>query len=305
MGIQNGGEICERYRQDISRCERISKEREDVLSRVIQRGKSAKKVEAAIQELVESNLFLVLHCVHDFDSFLASPAIKINRMDLIAEGNIALMTAARHYNVDYGASAGLKRVRFAGYACGIIRNRMRRALKMARLIHIPEQHFSYWSQIRRLEHVHGENLTDDILMEEMGVCESKLKKLHDSFGLDVSMLEDMACTTEGVSRWSETMADANAVSPENEADRHDMNIFLRREMERLPKRTRAMIVQVYLSEGGASLGDLSKRFGVSRERCRQVLAKGLKTLRRHMEGRWERTEFDAPTPALQPMTSAA
>ena len=304
MGIQSGGEICERYRQDISRCERITKEREVVLSRLIQRGKSARKVEAAIQELVESNLFLVLHCVHDFDSFLASSAIKITRMDLIAEGNIALMTAARHYNVDYSFSDDQKRVRFAGYACGIIRNRMRRALKMARLIHIPEQHFSYWSQIRRLEHAYGENLTDEILMEELGVGESKLKKLHGSFGLDVSMLEDMACT-EGVSRWSETMADTKAISPEDETERHDMNVFLRREMERLPKRTRAMIAQMYLSEEGASLGDLSKRFGVSRERCRQVLAKGLKTLRRHMEGRWEKADFDAPTPDLLPMTSAA
>ncbi len=288
MGMRMGGEICERYRRDISRCERISEEREEALSRIIQKGRSVRKVEAAIQELVESNLFLVLHCAHDFDTFLASSAVRITRMDLIAEGNIALLIAARHYNTDYCSSVARKRVRFAGYACGIIRNRMRRAIKMARIIHIPEQHFSYWGQMRRLERDYGEKLTDDILMEEMGVGESKLKKLHGSIGVDVSMLEDMACA-EGISRWSETMADANAVSPESEADRRDMNEFLRREMDRLPKRTRAMISQVYLSDEGASLGDLSKRFGVSRERCRQVLAKGLKTLRRNLEGRCERT----------------
>ena len=73
--------------------------------------------------------------------FLDSPAVNITRMDLIAEGNIALMTAARNYDSDYISKPTGQGVRFSSYACGIIRNRMRRALKMARLIHIPEQHF--------------------------------------------------------------------------------------------------------------------------------------------------------------------
>jgi RNA polymerase sigma-32 factor len=283
MGGGLRDEVCERYRRDVSRFERISEEREAVLSRIIHRSRSVKKADQAISEMVESNLFLVMHCVHEFNSFLSSASVKLTRMDLVAEGNIALMTAARHYNVDY-VSSRRKKVRFATYACGVIRNRMRRAIKMARLIHVPEQHFAYWSQMQRIKNHHGESLTEDIMMEELGVEKSKLRKLRESRQSDVSALEDLACREDG-SAWSEILADERAASPFVEAELGDMNDYLQSELKKLPARTRAMVAAMYLSENGATLGDLSVRFGVSRERCRQVVAKGLQTLRKHIEGR--------------------
>ncbi len=284
MDRRTTADASERYRREISRYQRISHDREEELSKTIQKGKPARKVEAAVQELVESNLFLVMHCARQFDSFVSSPSTSISRMDLIAEGNIALMTAARRYDAEFVSAHTNKRVRFAGYACNVIRNRMRRALKMAKLIHIPEQHFSYWSRMRTLESKHGGTVSDEVMMEEMDVGASKLKSLRQSLDLDVSRLEDLV-QTDGESRWADTLADAKALSPEIEADHHDMESYLRTEMKRLPQRTRDMLNRVYLSEKGASLADLAEQYGVSRERCRQVLAHGLKTLRHQIEAR--------------------
>lgn len=277
----------DRYVREIAQYPRITAERESELSRIIRTSRNSEAVEAAVDEMIHANLFLVIHCLKDFDKFLSFPGIHITKMDLIAEGNIALMTAARRYSAEYVSKASGRPVKFSTYACGIIRNRMRRALKMARLIHVPEQHFAYWSKMRRLEEEHGEEMSDEFLMDKLGVGASKLRKLRRSFESRISMLEDMA-VEDGESRWTDVIASTTAVSPDYEADCRDLNEFLQNEIERLPERTQKMISQAFLSERGASLSDLSEQFGVSRERCRQVLAKGLKMLRTRIESQWDR-----------------
>jgi len=277
----------DRYVREISGYSRITPEREGELSRIIRRSRNREMIERAVDEMIHANLFLVIHCLKDFDKFLNFPGIHITRMDLIAEGNIALMTAARRYSAEYVSKASGKSVKFSTYACGIIRNRMRRALKMARLIHVPEQHFAYWSKMRKLEDEFGGDLSDEFLMEKLGVGASKLRKLRRSFESRISMLEDMA-VEDGESRWMDVIPNTAAVSPGYEADCRDLNQFLQGELGRLPERTQQMISQAFLSEKGASLSDLSEQFGVSRERCRQVLAKGLKMLRTRIESQWDR-----------------
>ena len=280
-------EAYESYLRDISQYPRVSREREAALSKIVRHSRNRETVEAAIDELIHSNLFLVVHCLKDFDRFLDSPGINITEMDLIAEGNIALMTAAKNFDADYASKISGQLVRFSSYACGIIRNRMRRALKMARLIHIPEQHFSYWAKIKQLEKRYGTDITDEILMEQLEVGASKLKKLRESLGSKVSMLEDYV-NEDGTSRWAEVIPNVDTVSPEAETTRRDMNRYLQEQMDRLPPRTKKMIALAYLTDKGASLGDLSRHFGVSRERCRQVLAKGLKVLRSQIEAHAEK-----------------
>jgi RNA polymerase sigma-32 factor len=277
----------DRYVREIAQFSRITPEREAELSRIIRKSRNHEMVETAVDEMIHANLFLVIHCLKDFEKFLSFPGIHITRMDLIAEGNIALMTAARRYSAEYVSLASGKSVKFSTYACGIIRNRMRRALKMARLIHVPEQHFAYWSRMRKLEEEFGEDLSDEFLMDKLGVGASKLRKLRRSFESRISMLEDMA-VEDGESRWTDVIPNTSVVSPGYEADCRDLNHFLQTELDRLPERTQKMISLAFLSEKGASLSDLSEQFGVSRERCRQVLAKGLKILRGRIEGQWDR-----------------
>jgi RNA polymerase primary sigma factor len=296
--VKHDKDAYERYLQDISRYPRITPAREAELSGIIMRSRSKARVEAAVEELVLANLKLVVHCMKDFEKFLSSPSVGITRMDLISEGNIGLMNAARRYNVGYGKDDGSrsKPVRFSVYACKCIKSQMRRALKLSRFIHIPEHHFGYWSEMESVRTEHGEKTSDELLRKKLNVSEEVLGLLKQSEHSHTVMLEDLSPETEDRG-WNDFIADTEAMSPAEEAERHDMRRYLCRQMTSLPSRTRNIVSLMFLHEQSPSLRDVSKIYGVSGERCRQVCGQGLKRLRRQMAPNWHRIEPTLPPPA--------
>jgi RNA polymerase sigma factor (sigma-70 family) len=281
----------ERYLQDISQYPRISPEREAELSSIIIENANEEQVEAAVDEFVHANLRLVIHCLKDFARFLSSPAIQITRMDLIAEGNIALMSAVRRFDVDFSGPAPREsRVRFSTYACKCIKSRMRRALKLARFIHVPEHHFSYWSEMESLRDRYGEQVSDNVLHEELSVSAEVLDMLKQSERSRTFMLDDIMADSENGGYWQDILPNESTPCPAMETDARDLKRFLEREMAHLPERTRTMLSLVYFSETPPTLRELATVYGVSSERCRQVCAQGLKALRHQLEPRFERVD---------------
>ena len=281
--------LYDRYINDIVHFERITPERERVLSKTILTSRSHKRIEAAVNELVQANLLLVVHCLKDFSKYLESPSSRITHMDLIAEGNIGLMKAARSFNASHGVDyhdSKKSHVRFSTYACKSIKNAMRRALKLSRFIHIPEHHFSYWGKMKAMEEQYGKELTDDMLRDDLGVGAAKLEMLKQSHNSATALLDDLPQDDGGA--WSDFMEDKNSTNPLHEVDRSDLRGFLVEEIDHLPARTQKMITMMYLDEGRTTFADLSKIFGVSKERCRQVCAQGLKAMRLRVEAKWDR-----------------
>ena len=281
----------DRYLEDIASYPRITPEREAELSRTILNAKDPHKSEAA------ANLRLVVHCLKDFDRFLSSSAVRITRMDLIAEGNIGLMNAARRFNAEFtdgDATDKPKRsnVRFSTYACKCIKSRMRRALKLGRFIHIPEHHFSYWTEMETLRHEHGDTLSDDVLRDKLDVSNEVLGLLKQSSQSGICMLEDLgAQDTEG-GGWHDFIPNETASCPAHETGRNDLRDFLFSEMDSLPPRTRSMLSLLYFNERSPTLRELATKFGISSERCRQVCVQGLTRLRRQMASRCRQIEPD-------------
>jgi RNA polymerase sigma factor (sigma-70 family) len=279
----------EQYMHDIRTYPRISPEREVVLSEIINDGRNPEMVEAAIDELVTSNLLLVVHCLKDFRSYLSAGSCCITEMDLIAEGNVALMNAARHFDAHRAETAGrvgADPIRFSSYACRIIKNAMRRALKLARLVHIPEYHFRCWTQLDELEEQYGDALSDDMAARKLGVRRKVVRMLRKSRDLGVCSLE--ALTPEDGASWHDLIADPRGSTPHDTVSGNDLRSYLVAEMDNLPERTRKMLGMVYLQEDKATLADLSSVFGVSMERCRQICARGLKSLRNNLVKRIEK-----------------
>jgi RNA polymerase primary sigma factor len=295
----------ERYLQDIASHPRISPEREVELSAIILNSDVPHEAQAAIDELIHANLLLVVHCMKEFDKFLSSPAVKITRMDLIAEGNIGLMKAAERFNASFTTAGDettpprKKGVRFSTYACKCIKSRMRRALKLARFIHIPEHHFSYWGEMETLRQKHGEALSDDILRNQLNVSKDVLGLLKQSAQSGICMLEDLASQETDGGGWHDFIANKGAPCPSDETGRSDLREFLVAEMRNLPPRTRHMLSMMYFNEQAPTLREISHEYGISSERCRQVCAQGLQRLRRQMASRCERIE-----PNLHPHMSA-
>lgn len=274
-----------RYLADISQYDRITPEREAELSRVIQTCPNAEQVEAAVSELIHSNLRLVIHCQKEFEKYRASS--RLSALDLIAEGNIGLMKAAKKFNSANNDDAGdpdREPIRFSTYACKCIKSHMIRAIKKARFIHVPEHHFSYWGEIEKLQSENGNALSDSELCERMDLSGDALAFIKMSAGSGVCMLEELT-GEDSDNSWSDFIASEDSPCPSEEAERHDLRTFLLNEMNNLAPRTRQIITMLYFNESAPTLKDLSQMFGISSERCRQICAQGLTSLKRQMFAR--------------------
>lgn len=274
-----------RYLADISPYERITPEREAELSGVIQTCKNAEQVEAAVSELIHSNLRLVIHCQKEFEKYRASS--RLTTLDLIAEGNIGLMKAAKKFNSgarDHDGEPDREPIRFSTYACKCIKSHMIRAIKKARFIHVPEHHFSYWGEIEKLQSENGNTLTDSELCDRMDLSGDALAFIKMSAGSGVCRLEELT-GEDSDNSWSDFIASEDSPCPSEEAERHDLRAFLFNEMDNLAPRTRQIITMLYFNESAPTLKDLSTLFGISSERCRQICAQGLTSLKRQMFAR--------------------
>ncbi len=282
----------EAYMQDIAAFERITPEREQELSRILQNPATDEASrDAAMNELIEANLRLVLHCVKQFERHTQSTNAPLSNLDLIAEGNIGLMKAARSFNAHYQDDS--KPVRFCTYACKCINSHMIRAIKKARFIHIPEHHFAYWTEIESIRREAGRDLSDAAIRQQLNVSEEAFSLFQKSAETRMSLLEEhgAAHRDEG-QHWSERFSDPTLATPCEEAERDDLRAFLFEQIEQLPPRTGKMLSMMYFNENTPSLKDLSHLFGVSSERCRQICAQGIQALRRQMLARRERIADD-------------
>jgi RNA polymerase sigma factor (sigma-70 family) len=287
----------ERYLKDISTHPRITPEREAELSAIIQTSETTQDRQAAIEELIHANLRLVIHCLKDFERFLSSSAIRITRMDLIAEGNIGLMKAAQRFNATFQTNDAEEanrpaNIRFSSYACKCIKSRMRRALKLSRFIHIPEHHFGYWTEMEALRKKHGEAISDEKMRKHLDVSDEVLDLLKQSSHSGICMLEELAATEDDSGSWHDFIPSEDTPCPASETGLRDLREFLLSEMGKLPPRTQSMLSMMYLHNNQPTLRQLSRKYGISSERCRQVCAQGLKHLHRQLSRRMHLVDPD-------------
>lgn len=112
------------YMRDIEAYPRISVKRETELAYFIQHGTEQER-RAAREELICSNLRLVVKIAHDFKRY------KLGFADLVAEGNKGLLQAADRFDAS-------KNVKFSCYAAWWIKQCMRKAIANdTRVIRVP------------------------------------------------------------------------------------------------------------------------------------------------------------------------
>lgn len=210
-------------------------------------------------------------------------------MDLIAEGNLALVKAAQNFNPNYQTDEHAHPIRFSGYACKCIKNAIRKAFRKARFIHIPDHHYGYWKQIKEMTDGVENEVSDSELLSKLDIGASRLNTIKIGLKSNTMMLEDFK-SEDGESHWSDFMADDASECPHAEADTTDLREYLLGEMDSLPPRTKDMLSMMFLSEYRPTLHDMSIRYGISKERCRQICARGLQLLRNKMQTTWDHIE---------------
>jgi RNA polymerase nonessential primary-like sigma factor len=229
---------------------------------------------AARQSMIERNLRLVVsiarHYVH---RGLALP-------DLIEEGNLGLMHALDKFDPERG-------FRFSTYATWWIRQAIERAIvQQARTIRLPAHVVRELSVVQRaMRHLENHPPADgrDATIEDVAHLidrpvddVARLVRLQEHvLSLDAPLDRDPSITI------ADALADEDALSPELLLHHTALERSVAAWLAELPARQRFVIERRYGLNNAevATLDDLSRELGITRERVRQVQVEALERLR--------------------------
>jgi RNA polymerase primary sigma factor len=265
-------EALDLYLHDVSRTSLLSPEQELEVARRVQQGD-----EAAMQELVTRNLRFVVSVAKKYQNRgLALP-------DLIGEGNLGLLTAARKFDPDRG-------VKFISYAVWWIRQAILAAVaRQGRAVRVPLSRTADLSRVTR---------TFEALRQQLG-REPAADEVAAVLGLSVEIVQAlMALNIADVRLDAPIAADGDRAILErfltagpDSVDDETLQPFLIGEVDRalatLAPRD-ARVLRLYFGLGGGrehTLEEIGAIFGITRERVRQLRDRALRRLREGEIGR--------------------
>lgn len=257
-----GGKTLTRYLSEIARFPLLDPAEERELGRRIRQGDAA-----ALRALVEANLRFVV----SYASRFRGAALPL--LDLVHEGNLGLMEAARRYDP---AQAN----RFLSYAVFYVRDAILTALQgqsgALRLPRRPGQLLAHlYETLQKLEAELRRAPSEVEIARESGLSPAQVRWLLARLRGDVSLDSDAG---------QEAVASAQGgVVPavEEAAVRHSTLRALKQAVRALPSRERLVVVRRYGLDGRdpQTLSALAAALKISTERVRQIEAKALEKLR--------------------------
>ena len=230
--------------------------------------------QAARQHLLEANLRLVVSLAKRYTGR------GMPLLDLIQEGNLGLIRAMEKF--DYA-----KGFKFSTYATWWIRQAITRGMadqgRTIRLpVHLVEQVNKLARIKRELHQQLGREATDDELAQESGIPKEKIADLLDHSRDPVSL--DMPVGTDEEAPLGDFIEDSEATDAETSVIANLLHSDVRSVLATLDDREQQVIrLRFGLDDGQPrTLDQIGKRFGLSRERVRQIEREVMAKLR---EGR--------------------
>jgi RNA polymerase primary sigma factor len=245
----------------------LSREEEAALSRSIKNGDTR-----AVNRLVEANLGFVVRIAREYRN------LGLPFEDLLNEGNLGLLEAARRYDADRGT-------RFLTCAVWWIRKSILRALnEKAGMIRIPARRRRLMKELREAEQALtrelGRRPENDELSDRFSESTSVIDRLRRTHHSQLSL--DETVTPDSESRFVDLLSDAGESDPEEELLSREAARLVDSAVSQLTEKERTVIAYRFGLEGQSPLvlSAVGELLGISRERVRQIESQAIQRLRR-------------------------
>ncbi|MFH0916249.1 MAG: sigma-70 family RNA polymerase sigma factor [bacterium] len=258
------------YLREIGKVPLLNTEQEIELARLIEK----KDVEAK-RRLTEANLRLVVSIAKRY------MGRGLLFLDLIQEGNLGLIRAVEKFDYRLG-------YKFSTYATWWIRQAVTRAIAdQARTIRVPVHAVETMNKLNRVRREllqkNGREPTVVEIAAELGVTPGKVREIQKATQEPVSL--ETPVGDEDDSELGDFIEDLDADQPLEVVFREIRREELFRVLDSLPTRDRKVLELRFGLKGERprTLEEVGERFGVTRERIRQVEAKTLNRLKNYRD----------------------
>lgn len=259
------------YLKEIARISLLTPDEEKTLSRAAQKGD-----EEALTRLVEANLRFVVSIAKAYRNR------GLSFLDLINEGNLGLMKAARTFDPERG-------VRFVSYAVWWIRQSILAAiLDKADMVRIPQSQSKKIRKINKrmeeLQQKKGGPVSDAEVMKKADISRETLNEVqqfsHGYLSLDTTHIGD---SEKPIIEFLRDPKDAGSF--EKSLMDKDLTDQLKKAMQALDRRDEKVLTWRYGLDGQGSqtLDEIGKRLSISKERVRQIEERAMKKIRASKE----------------------
>src|SRR5262245_38313935 len=258
------------YLREIGQVKLLTPEEEIELAARIKKGDKR-----AREQMIKANLRLVVKIAHDYEGF------GLPLLDLISEGNIGLMKAVERFDPSKGG-------KLSTYGSWWIKPSTKRALanqlQTFRLsVHLVAKISTMRRVALKLQEVFGREPTDEELAEELGMTPSRVAQMRTAAIRPASL--DAPIGDDDSNNYSEVIADENAETPYEQLEDQTVTNMLQEMVKTLDPREATILRYRFGLDGGSekTLEEVGEKFGVTRERVRQIQNIALNKLRRMIE----------------------
>lgn len=257
----------DKYLQEISKVDLISADEEVELAKRIRQGDGA-----ALEKLTKANLRFVVSVSKQYQhQGLSLP-------DLINEGNLGLIKAAQRFDETRG-------FKFISYAVWWIRQSILQALaEQSRIVRLPLNKISSINKVNKmlneLEQEYERPPSDHELAEMLDLHESEVQETLKIGKRHVSMDEPITQDNDSGSLYDLLTNDEDP-DPDHKLIRDSLRKEIERSLKVLNDREADIIRYCYgiNMKHALSLDEIGEKFGLTRERVRQLREKALKRLK--------------------------
>ena len=229
----------------------------------------------AREQMIKANLRLVVKIARDYEG------IGLPLLDLISEGNIGLMKAVERFDPKKGG-------KLSTYGSWWIKQSIKRALaNQSKTIRLPVHLVDKISKMRRvsmkLQEELGREPTDEELADELDMTAARVRQMRMAAIRPASL--DAPIGDDESNNFSDVVEDENATSPYGNLEDKTVTGMLQDMVKHLDKREATILQYRFGLDGGPekTLEEVGAKFGVTRERVRQIQNLALRKLRKMIE----------------------